>query len=142
MPGTGVSDMKDKALLHLQKSLAIALPDRIYSPFMEFKLMLGGLMERALDTLGEKIPDEITMQGQIFGDNWKTAIRLISESQALPYGLTEKEMEVASLAAKGFSNKEIAAKLFVTEATVKFHLRSVFSKLNIDRRSKLAGILE
>ena len=44
--------------------------------------------------------------------------------------------------AKETSNKEIAAKLFVTEATVKFHLRTVFSKLNIDRRSKLARILE
>ncbi|MGI6712501.1 MAG: helix-turn-helix transcriptional regulator [Bacillota bacterium] len=133
---------QDKALFHLKKSLADALPDKIYSPFMEFRLMLGGLLEQALDALGEKMPEEITPNGQIYSDNWKTAIRLISESQTLPYGLTEKEMEVASLAAKGLSNKEIAAKLFVTEATVKFHLRTVFSKLDIDRRSKLAGILE
>lgn len=133
---------QDRALLHLQKSLANALPDKIYTPFIEFKLILGGLMEQVLDALGEKIPEDKTAPGQIFGDNWKTAIRLIAESQNLPYGLTEKEMEVASLAAKGFSNKEIAAKLFVSEATVKFHLRTVFSKLDIDRRSKLAGILE
>ncbi|WP_054697772.1 helix-turn-helix domain-containing protein [Syntrophomonas palmitatica] len=137
-----MTGQQDKALLHLQKSLADALPDKLYSPFMEFKLMLGGLLEQALDALGEKMPEDETAQGLIYSDNWKTAIRLISESQTLPYGLTEKEMEVASLAAKGFSNKEIAAKLFVTEATVKFHLRSVFSKLDIDRRSKLAGILE
>jgi len=133
---------QDKALFHLQKSLADALPDKLYAPFMEFKLMLGGIMEQELDALGEKMPEEITPKGQIFGDNWKTAIRLISESQTLPYGLTEKEMEVASLAAKGLSNKALAAKLFVTEATVKFHLRTVFSKLNINRRSKLARILE
>ncbi len=133
---------QDKALPYLKKSLADALPDRIYGPFMEFRLLLGEPLEKALDKLGEKIPEESMVRGEIFGDNWKTTIRLISESQTLPYGLTEKEMEVASLAAKGFSNKEIAAKLYVTEATVKFHLRTVFSKLDIDRRSKLARILE
>lgn len=137
-----ITGRQDKALFHMQKSLADALPDKLYSPFMEFKLMLGGLMEQALEALGEKMPEEITSKGQVFSDNWKTAIRLISESQTLPYGLTEKEMEVASLAAKGLSNKEIAAKLLVTEATVRFHLRAVFSKLEIDRRSKLAGMLE
>jgi LuxR family maltose regulon positive regulatory protein len=132
----------EKALLHLQKSLADALPDGLYSPFMEYKWMLGGLVEQAFDASGKEMPEEITTKGQVFADNWKTAIRLISESQTLSYGLTEKEMEVASLAAKGLSNREIAAKLFVTEATVKTHLRTVFSKLDIDRRSKLAGKLE
>lgn len=53
-------------------------------------------------------------------------------------GLTRREYEVALLAADGLRNNEIAEKLFVSENTVRAHLRSVFQKLDIDRRAKLA----
>jgi LuxR family maltose regulon positive regulatory protein len=130
------------AFSYVQEALARAIPDGIYLPFMEFKWMLGGLVENAFSELGETMPEEIHINGQVIADNWKLLIRLISESNFLPHGLTEREMEVATLAAKGLSNREIASKLFISEATVKYHLRNVFSKLDIDRRSKLAGILE
>ena len=60
----------------------------------------------------------------------------------MPYNLTKREMDVAAMAAKGMSNKEIASKLFISESTVRFHLRTVFSKMGIDRRSKLPGLLK
>ncbi len=55
--------------------------------------------------------------------------------------LTEREYEVAMLAAKGNRNKEIAEILNVSENTVKTHLKSAFSKLSIDRRSQLIKLL-
>ncbi|MCF8012403.1 MAG: LuxR C-terminal-related transcriptional regulator [Clostridiales bacterium] len=131
-----------KAFSHVREALARARPDGIYLPFMEFSCMLGNLVKKAFFELGEGMPEEIAANAQIIADNWKLVIRIISESDNLPYGLTKRELEVATLAAKGMSNKEIAANLFISEATVKFHLRAVFSKLDIDRRSKLAGILE
>lgn len=133
---------REKAFSYVKEALGRAIPDGLYLPFMEFKCMLGNLIEKAFSELGERMPEEIASSGEVMGDNWKLLIRLSSESGTLPYGLTEREMEVATLAAKGMSNKEIASKLFITEATVKFHLHTVFSKLGIDRRGKLAGILE
>ncbi|MCR5799862.1 MAG: LuxR C-terminal-related transcriptional regulator [Lachnospiraceae bacterium] len=56
--------------------------------------------------------------------------------------LTERERKVAELAAKGMRNNEIAQKLNVSENTVKHHLKSIFSKMNIDRRSKLVEMLK
>lgn len=56
--------------------------------------------------------------------------------------LTEREMEVAELAAHGLHNAEIANQLFLSENTVRAHLRSVFRKLDIDRRSRLAERLK
>ena len=60
----------------------------------------------------------------------------------LPDKLTDREREIAILAAGGLSNEEIARQLFVTENTVRTHLRAVFKKLDIDRRAKLADRLK
>ncbi len=50
--------------------------------------------------------------------------------------LTGRELEVLSLLARGKSNKEIGASLFISETTVKSHLRSVFTKLNVLSRTE------
>lgn len=56
--------------------------------------------------------------------------------------LTDREREVAVLAAAGLRNKEIAQKLCISEETVKSHIRSIFAKTNINRRSHLVGLLK
>ena len=53
--------------------------------------------------------------------------------------LTEREREVLDLLAKGFTNKEIAEKLFITTNTVKRHLKAVFEKLDVHTRSAAAA---
>jgi len=45
-------------------------------------------------------------------------------------------MQVLSLMAKGYRNKEIARDLFITERTVKFHANILFQKLNVDSRTE------
>lgn len=50
--------------------------------------------------------------------------------------LTSRELEVLALLVRGGSNKEIAAKLFISETTVKGHLRSLFTKLNVLSRTE------
>jgi DNA-binding NarL/FixJ family response regulator len=52
--------------------------------------------------------------------------------------LTERELDVLELVADGLPNKEIAEKLFVGEATVKTHLSSILSKLNVPNRGRAA----
>ncbi|GIW24973.1 response regulator transcription factor [Meiothermus sp.] len=49
--------------------------------------------------------------------------------------LSLRELEVLSLVAKGLSNKEIARKLKISEATVKTHLLHTFEKLGVDDRT-------
>jgi len=53
--------------------------------------------------------------------------------------LTERELEVLALVAKGLSNKEIGAKLHITEATVARHLVNVFDKLHVRCRTEAAA---
>jgi len=49
-------------------------------------------------------------------------------------GLTQREQEVLRLLSKPFTNKEIAQDLFISEKTVKRHLKSIFKKLQVTRR--------
>lgn len=52
--------------------------------------------------------------------------------------LSQKEMEVLQLLVKARSNKEIASELFISEDTVKFHLKGLFTKLGVRDRTEAA----
>ncbi|NLO99080.1 MAG: response regulator transcription factor [Clostridiaceae bacterium] len=52
--------------------------------------------------------------------------------------LTEREIDVLKLLAKGMLNKEIANALFISEKTVKNHISSIFRKLNVQDRTQAA----
>jgi DNA-binding CsgD family transcriptional regulator len=52
--------------------------------------------------------------------------------------LSDAERRVAGLATVGYSNREIAAKLFITVSTVEQHLTRVYRKLNVTHRSDLS----
>jgi len=51
-------------------------------------------------------------------------------------GITRRELEILELIAQGMSNREIAAKLYVSENTVKTHSSHVFDKLGARRRTQ------
>jgi DNA-binding CsgD family transcriptional regulator len=55
--------------------------------------------------------------------------------------LTRREAEVAGLAAGGFTDREIAARLFVSVRTVESHLASAYRKLGVGSRTQLTGAL-
>ena len=51
--------------------------------------------------------------------------------------LTPQEVQIARFVTKGLSNRDIAAQLFLSPRTIDFHLRNVFAKLGISRRTEL-----
>lgn len=56
-----------------------------------------------------------------------------------PNALTEREEEVLALIAEGRSNAQISAALNLSENTIKFHLRNLFSKLGVTNRTEAAA---
>ncbi len=91
-------------------------------------------------------PDLLTkaIRAVASGEVWldkKTVKNIVSGMNALKKGnklsLTKREMEIAVLVAKGYKNKEVAIKLFISEPTVKTHLYRIFQKLDISSRPQL-----
>lgn len=73
-------------------------------------------------------------QGLIVGTS---TLLFESESEPLSHGpLTDRESEVLGLLAKGLANKQIAVALGISEHTVKFHVSSIYAKLNVTNRTE------
>jgi len=127
---------KGVAIKYLKNALDIAMSDRIYMPFVENgEYILDILKEVKVDALYKnEIQDILKLY-----NNYKNGIEKIrnsSQVNIIPQ-MTERELEVAKLAAKNLTNKEIAEQLYISQNTVKFYLKSIFSKLSITSRSKL-----
>jgi len=101
--------------------------------FASFGIWLGLRITRRRETIRETVvvkevlvPAEAPA-GQPFAPN-------TTQQQTL--GITARELEILTLIARGFSNREIATQLFVSENTVKTHCARAFDKLGAARRTQ------
>ncbi|MBM3935445.1 MAG: response regulator transcription factor [SAR202 cluster bacterium] len=58
-------------------------------------------------------------------------------ADAGPDGLSQREQEVLELVAQGQTNKQVAERLFITENTVKYHMKNILDKLHLQNRSQV-----
>ncbi len=134
---------RDQALAELQTALALALPDGIRMPFAE-----NGEYIWALLPLTELPADERNTLLALC-EKFQTAKENILRScftRSPDFGLTERELEIARLAAQRKTIKEIATALYLSENTVKFHLKHTYEKLELtgtsqNKRAALEKIL-
>jgi len=66
----------------------------------------------------------------------RTRTPAVAAAAAFPDGLTQREVEVLSEIAAGLSNREIADRLSISEATVKTHINNIFSKVGLRDRAQ------
>lgn len=121
----------------LERALEQAIPDGLIYLFSTHHWLLQGLPEELIrKKYPECLPRYLEIKERFLKGFETLHAALLPDS--LPDSLTVREREIALLAAKGLKNSEIAEKLIVTENTVRTHLHSVYQKLDIDRRTKLA----
>lgn len=131
----------DEALGALKKAFDLAISDKIIMPFVENSDFIKPLLE---DLHTQKLyVCEIESILELYKTYHKAMKGIIKEhfTENAPQ-LTERETEIALLASKGYSNKEISAKLFISPNTVKSQLKNIFEKLNINSRALLNQYFE
>lgn len=93
--------------------------------------------------------DDLMLRGLCAGARGETLLkpeimaRLLSLPESRPHGdldLTDRELKVLRAVARGERSKEIAARLSISERTVKAHLASIYNKLGVDSRAAAIAV--
>lgn len=132
-----------KASEYLDKSLTLAGQDKNYTFLACFRkyFQVIFLMPQIAVKHSKTIKEIKALDIRYTRADESRIFAMLEEVPEWKDHLTRKEREVAELAAQGLRNSEIAAQLKISENTVKHHLKIVFQKMNIDRRSKLIEML-
>jgi DNA-binding CsgD family transcriptional regulator len=101
--------------------------------FAAFGIWLGLRITRSRETIRESVVlKEVIVPAEApFAPNTGR-----QQAQQKTLGITARELEILTLIARGFSNREIATQLFVSENTVKTHCARAFDKLGAARRTQ------
>lgn len=127
---------REDGIASLKIAMEMAFQDKLYIPFVEncdyIKPLLLLLREQ------DFFPEDINSILDIYQPyEAQIVLKSAETSDENKRELSQREMDIALLAAEGFTNKEIGEKLFISPNTVKTMLKRVFEKLNITSRAVL-----
>lgn len=130
----------EKAKIYFMKAWEISKPDDLIEGIGEHHGLLQGLIEACMK---KDYPEDYARIIDItykFSAGWRR-IHNPDTNEDVADNLTTTEFAIAMLANKGWTNKEIAEYLGITQRTVKQHLTCVFNKLNIENRKQLKNFM-
>ena len=100
--------------------------------YFAFRLYQSNMAKRILvEKENTRIHNEIERLTQALDEKGNAALNLSN------YNLTDRQKEIIDFIRSGLTNKEIATKLFISENTVKYHLKIIYEILDIDHRSAI-----
>jgi DNA-binding NarL/FixJ family response regulator len=131
---------KERAFAHIDKALDLALADRFYGILTEYTRHFGGILEERIAQRDSYAYERVCEMSDLYTKNW---FRLSGQirNRTVVTNLTVKEREVAKLSAFGFTVKEIASALFVSESTVKQTVSRIINKTGIEEKSEFYKFL-
>ncbi|MGM0508985.1 MAG: LuxR C-terminal-related transcriptional regulator [Fusobacteriota bacterium] len=109
----------------LKKAINLTAPENFYRPFLFYINDLNSSLKK----IKSLAPDFINALLNMSSLNSKK-----DANESLIEPLTERELEILELIAKGNTNKKIAKELFITVGTTKWHLHNIYGKLGVRKR--------
>jgi len=91
------------------------------------------------DELAKAIREAVSGRSTLSPEAARVLVQATRPTKQTLYDLTEREMEVLNLVVQGQSNQQIAEALFISVATVKAHISSILSKLQVSSRSEASA---
>lgn len=95
-------------------------------------------MDKLVEAIHRAVQNEVTLHPLVAARVLQNIRGEDSDEQPLFTELTERELDVLKLIAKGLTNSQIAEKLFISENTVKGHVSNILSKLHLADRTQVA----
>ncbi len=132
--------MRERALLHIDKAVALALKDKLYGTLTEYVRHFDGLLEERIALVDPAAVDVIRALYATYSVGWSTLSGKI-RNRYIATNLTEREREVAKLTAFGFKTQEIASMLYLSESTIKQTVTRVLNKTGLTEKGELYCIL-
>jgi LuxR family maltose regulon positive regulatory protein len=131
---------KERAVSALAGALALAQPEGYVRTFVDEGAPMGDLLSATLEA---RRSGRLDAAGRISVSYLARLLASVAQEatapaadERLPEPLSERELEVLALIAAGNSNREIAAKLFVSTGTVKTHINRLYRKLAARSRTQ------
>jgi two-component system, NarL family, response regulator LiaR len=94
----------------------------------------------SIDELAQAIRDAYEGKTVLAPDATRMLIQLTTEPPETDFKLSERELEVLEWLSQGLNNRQIAEKLTVSRSTIKFHVSSILSKLNVSTRTEAVSV--
>ncbi|HUB17342.1 MAG TPA: LuxR C-terminal-related transcriptional regulator [Acidobacteriaceae bacterium] len=104
--------------------------------FASFGIWLGRRITRGRETAGGTLRAAVAVKEGLGAAEAPAGGFSPDKARQQRLGITARELEILTLVARGYSNREIATELFVSENTVKTHCARAFDKLGAARRTQ------
>jgi len=125
----------DQTLTVLERALSLARPEGYVRTFLDEGEQMAKLLH-----LAKARRIEIEYATELLSAMGEAAAGLQVPPQLLAEPLSQRELEVLKLIEAGCSNQEIAARLFISIATVKRHISNIYAKLGVQNRTQAVSI--
>ena len=134
------SGQRDLAVEHIDKAISLVVPDGLYGILVEYVRHFDGLLEERLALVDEGAVAIVKELYRTYSVGWARLSGTV-RNRYIATNITAREREVAKLAAFGFTTKEIAAMLYISESTVKQTVLRVVQKTGVKDRQEFSAIL-
>jgi LuxR family maltose regulon positive regulatory protein len=133
----------EKALEHLSASLQLAQQEGYIRSFVDEGEAMQSMLVQLLDQLNRSSSNDRVLRyahsllkafpKSSFNEKGDT---MVTAENATVFSMTSRELEVLKLLNQGFTYSEIADRLSISENTLKFHIKNIYGKLQVNKRIK------
>jgi LuxR family maltose regulon positive regulatory protein len=138
-----ISGETDQALAYLETALSIGEPEGFIRIFVDegppmahllYEALSHGVAPKYVNRLLAALPDAKPQQAG--------PLEMQTPEPDLVEPLSERELEVLAIIARGLTNREIASRLFLSLNTVKAHTRNIYGKLGVHNRTQAVAMAQ
>ena len=126
------SKNEEQAIRHIDKAIALALPDKFYGILAEYCRTIGGLLELRLKEVDAGAWDAVDGMYKVYMANWSKLNNSITGRHIIA-SLTKQQREIARLAAFKLSDAEIGTRMHMSISGVKQAIRTIKQKSGLER---------